>query len=136
VHLLLWSAGDGGDWITVGGLFFELIEKLGAFSIDLLELSNDSTKLCGTTGDLCSVVVIVAAAGAGGPCVWKATFLAEFGESAKEVVKAGLEIAPLLQSGQVGCGVVGLRGSGVIIDKDVIDGSVGRRRGNLGRISA
>jgi len=86
-------------------------------------------------GVLFSVFVVVDAA-YGGPCIWKATFLAEFGESDEEFVKVGLERAPLLQSIQFGCGVAGLRGSIVIVDKHVDDGSVGRWRGTPGRISS
>jgi len=65
----------------------------------------------------------------------RTAFIAEFGESNEEVVKAGSKVIPLLQSGQVGCGIVGLLMLGVIIDREVGNGGVGKGWGSLGRIS-
>jgi len=65
----------------------------------------------------------------------RTVFIAEFGESNEEVVKVSSRVIPLLQSGWVGCGIVRLQVSGVIIDREVDDGGVGKGWGSLGRIS-
>jgi len=62
-------------------------------------------------------------------------FIVEFGKSNEEVAKVGSKVISLLQSGWVGCGIVRLQVSGVIIDREVDDGGVGKGWGSLGRIS-
>jgi len=53
-------------------------------------------------------------------------FIAEFDKSNEEVIKAGSEVIPLLQNGRVGCSIDGLRVLGVIVNREVNDGGIGK----------